>query len=138
MLAGAVVGPRGEPIPGAAVRAVVRRRGMHDVPGLDPIAPLIRTTDAQGRFRFERLPRDASAALLVAAPGWGSVSPGVAPGGADLPYRPGRRGFGSDPPPGPAVAADMRADGRPASAVGGTAASAAGRGLAAVRDRSVA
>lgn len=100
-LEGAVVDGEGHPVEGATVRAVLRRRDAEIFAiGLPPVERLARTTDAQGRFRFERLPEDATAALLAAAPGLATPLPEVETWAAGLPYRPGQQGIRLEMRPG--------------------------------------
>lgn len=72
MLAGTVVDEDGRPVAGAEVRPFLQVGPDDDrnfFVGLEPIDCLRATTDAQGRFVFDRVPADAKAEFFVTALG---------------------------------------------------------------------
>ena len=77
---GTVRGPRGEPISGAKIALVTNDQAYEDFIETWPSPPPWATTDQEGRFRLEGLPRGNNMALLVSARDY---FPAFVPLGAD-------------------------------------------------------
>jgi len=76
-LGGTVVDVSGDPVEGASVRAQLllpTRAGALILDSLPQCDWFAATTDARGRFRFENVPPETRASLLVQAPGHGCVN----------------------------------------------------------------
>ena len=71
-LGGIVVDEAQNRVSGATVQAFLVVGDLprpHWLPGLAPVSPFIATTDAEGRFLFDRVPPKATATFITTAPG---------------------------------------------------------------------
>jgi hypothetical protein len=85
-----VVDEAGKPLSGAALRILLSRM-QSDRPSMAfglGLAPLERHTDAEGHFSFDTVPPDATADIIVSAPGFATTTAGTGIPGAVLSLRP--------------------------------------------------